>query len=131
MGGGGTPWQPHPRRINSSNATQMAPVAETEGKMNDKQISENKMESMLKEWEQKILELRAKSAIVRPEKKVIYDQQIELMQAKHQELKARLQELKKATPPGEAEALERLNKAWIDFRTAYGTLVVQFEGIHN
>jgi len=95
--------------------------------METKTAYQEKMEAQLKEWSAKIGELAAKAEKAQADAKIEYQQQLEGLRAKQQEVEENLKKLRQAGEEAWEDWKTGVQKAWDDLQGAWESAVARFK----
>jgi hypothetical protein len=96
--------------------------------MNDKRKAyEEKLDAQIKEWSAQINLLKAKATNATADMKIDYNETIDVLQRRQEEVKKQLKELQAAGDAAWEDLKIGLEKAWFEVRVAYQDAMLRFK----
>ena len=95
--------------------------------MENKKAYQERMEAELREWQAKIDVLKAKADKAQADKKIEYQEEIETLREKQEQMRDRLKELQDAGEDAWQEVKAGLDAAWEELRSATNRAMDRFK----
>ncbi|MDZ7754116.1 MAG: coiled coil domain-containing protein [Gammaproteobacteria bacterium] len=95
--------------------------------MESKKAYQERMEAELREWQARIDVLKAKADKAQADQKLEYQEEIESVRAKQQQVRERMKELQDAGADAWQEVKAGLDAAWEDMRSAADRALERFK----
>lgn len=95
--------------------------------MENKKAYQERMEAELREWQAKIDVLKAKADKAQADQKLEYEEEIEALREKQEQVRERLEELQDAGEDAWQEVKAGLDAAWEDMRSATDRALDRFK----